>query len=127
MYESPVQVGIALRVSAGGISSMTCFMSSIEVMPVGLASEGDMAFALLNLPHEEFVAIRGPVGNQDLVVLVVSAVQVASVGQALDGIVSWLLQLYKLPVECMRSFRIMSVGQSWHLVMLIFSVEVAIA
>jgi len=122
-----MQVVIALRGSSSGERYVAMLGSSIEEMPVGLASEGDVAFTLLNLPHEEFITIRGPVGNQDLVVLVVSAVQVASIGQALDGIVSWLLQLYKLPVECMRSFRIMSVGQSWHLVMLIFTVEVAIA
>jgi hypothetical protein len=122
-----MQVVIALRGSSSGERYVAMLSSSIEEMPVGLASKGDVAFTLLNLPHEEFITIRRPVGDQDLVVLVVSAVQVASIGQALDGIVSWLLQLYKLPVECMRSFRIMSVGQSWHLVMLIFTVEVAIA
>ena len=110
MYESPVQVGIALRVSAGGISSMTCFMSSIEVMPVGLASEGEESLAFLDLPHKEFVTIGRSVGDKNLL-FIASAVKIPAVGHALDSNKAWLIAILDGPVELLIGARMLSVSQ----------------
>ena len=110
MHESPVQVGIALRVSAGGISSMTCLMSSIEVMPVGLASEGEESLAFLNQPHKEFVTIGRSVGDKDFL-FIASAVKISAISHALDSNEAWLIAILDGPVELLIGARILSVSQ----------------